>query len=561
MTKTEMMMILGPALAGGLGSVVNSRQQSQQNQMTMVDRQMQALQQKAQMLQGLQQNRQQMAQAGLNAMPLGQEQAYASRAKAMQALLPALAQYQGARPTDPGIAGATRSSGPNLVQALAGNQGFQNTFSDQMTSQAMADRRKAIAAVNPQYEFSSLGGFGMDPSYDQTVDDARGTALARLKGFEGQQQALADQQVQLAMNGPSQSQGQEKKGGGLLGGLGRVLKIAAPIAAMAIPAVGPMAAMAIAGGGTALGSKMSGDSWASSLGQGALSAGIGGVGKSLATGGGFNPFNNGAGQAMNNGMSAASLPLGSGAGQTMASKAGAMNIPSAAGGPSWLSGAKQAGQSMMTNMATSQAGFEGNNPMIGMGNISTQAPQGPPKLPMFNKADPRGAQGLPPQMPKPPMPFALGHGPQPSQPMPPQPSRADLQSGANRGQQLTPDQLQQAYGPASMAYMNQQYPDPGQALQGIMASIPAFGKMLGGAPAAVARPQMPTPVSTLPQRTAQFNQMWQEGMAKPSVPTQLNAQSIMRVLSGNNGMSPQDKAKFLASPEAQSVLQQIVRGQ
>lgn len=36
--------------------------------------------------------------------------------------------------------------------------------------------------------------------------------------------------------------------------------------------------------------------------------------------------------------------------------------------------------------------------MIGMGNISTQAPQGPPKLPMFNKADPRGGpQGPPPQ--------------------------------------------------------------------------------------------------------------------------------------------------------------------
>jgi hypothetical protein len=623
MTTQELMMILGPSLAGGIGSAVNSRQQGQQNQQNQqnqaVQQQMQMLAQKAQILQGLQQNRQQMAQAGLNAMPLGQEQAYASRAKAMQALLPMLAQYQGARPTDPGIAGATRSSGPNLVQGLAGNKGFQNTFSDQMTSQAMADRRKAVAGVNPQYEFSSLGGYGMDPFYDQTVDDARGTALARLKGFEGQQQALADQQVQLAMQQGAQAQGQqEQKGGGVKGFLGGLLKTAAPFAAF-IPGVGPLAAVGWGAAGGALGNKLQGGGLVSGAAQGAIGAGLGAAGKSLASGQGLNPFNNGAGRAMSNGMTAASLPLGSGVGQTVASKAGNMVIAPPTGGPSWLSGARSAGNNLLGNIATSQAGFEGNDPSIGFGNISTQMPQGPvqqPKLPMFNKADPRGG----PQQPPPSAPTPSGFNPQgyplrnagpytgpgstsagisanprgtmfglelqniiDSQPFV-QAMRSPvgmLAGGAVAGQSM-PRPTELGPGPGLPPNPQRALP-PGQYNMGPASSKPYYDttatnwptppqgrlgagpqpKLLGPGPQTPqvlppgAMPMGPVGSSSMARGSA-FNLPAQSGS---TVNNQINAQRIMQVLSSNNGMTPQQKAQFLATPQAQAILQQLQTAQ
>lgn len=589
MTKAEMMAILGPALAGGIGSAVNSRQQGQVNQQNQqnnaVQMQMAALAQKAQMLQGLQQNRQGMAQQGLAAMPLGQEQAYASRAKAMQALLPMLAQYQNARPTDPGIAGATRSSGPNLVQGLAGNAGFQNTFSDQMTSQAMADRRKAIAGVNPQYEFSSLGGFGMDASYDQGVDDARGTALARLKGFEGQQQALADQQVQLALSqgAQQQGQGQEKKGGGVKGFLGGVLKTAAPFAAF-IPGVGPLAAIGLGAAGGALGNKMQGNGFVSGAIQGGLGAGIGAAGKSLAGGQGLNPFNNGAGHALNNSMTAASLPQ--------------MGIGAPGTGPQL-----QLPNSMPQQMLPFKQGAQ------------QQAPQ-MPQLPMFNKADPRG--GTPNPGVSTPQGQFSGQGPQgtpmrnaapysgPSQPLSglsggptrlergapgetmmwdlhgqfmDQPLVKVMQSpiaqvglGGMIGGQITrPPQGpmkalppgQYNMGPATpKPYVNTQATNWPAPPQGQLGAGPT-PKLLGPGPQAPqVLPPAPMPMgpvgSSSIARGSTFNLPAQSGS---TVNNQLNAQQILRVLSGNNGMSPQQKAQFLASPQAQAVLQQLQTAQ
>src|SRR5688500_2405795 len=64
---------------------------------------------------------------------------------------------------------------------------------------------------------------------------------------------------------------------GFLSGLGKILKVAAPIAAMAIPGVGPLAAAAIAGGGSALGNKMAGGSWKGSLINGLVSGASAGL--------------------------------------------------------------------------------------------------------------------------------------------------------------------------------------------------------------------------------------------------------------------------------------------
>lgn len=64
---------------------------------------------------------------------------------------------------------------------------------------------------------------------------------------------------------------------GFLSGLGKVLKFAAPIAAMAIPGMQPLAAAALAGGGSMLGNKMAGGTWKGSLINGLMSGATAGL--------------------------------------------------------------------------------------------------------------------------------------------------------------------------------------------------------------------------------------------------------------------------------------------
>lgn len=61
--------------------------------------------------------------------------------------------------------------------------------------------------------------------------------------------------------------------------LGKGLKFAAPVAAMAIPGLGPVASMALSAGLGTAGAKMSGDSWKRSLLTGGIDAAGTGVGK------------------------------------------------------------------------------------------------------------------------------------------------------------------------------------------------------------------------------------------------------------------------------------------
>lgn len=59
-------------------------------------------------------------------------------------------------------------------------------------------------------------------------------------------------------------------------------------------------------------------------------------------------------------------------------------------------------------------------------------------------------------------------------------------------------------------------------------------------------------------RGSAFNLPAQSGS---TVNNQINAQRIMQVLSSNNGMTPQQKAQFLATPQAQAILQQLQTAQ
>lgn len=312
MTNMEKALLFGSIGAGALGSVTSAKQQSKNQAQSeldaMVQRQLAALQNKQQTGQNLQDQRQQGWKDQTSQSPLGGEQSFLQKQRLAQVLFPQIANFKPAMPTDPGVAGAYVPP-TNLLGAF-GDSKFLDTFSDQATATSLADRRKLMAGLNPDYEFSSLGNFGLDSSFDGGVNRAQQDAAGRRQAYEQTQSDLANQQYALASQQDQQQQGQQQqKSGGVKGFLGGLLKTAAPFASF-IPGVGPIAAIGLGAAGGALGNKMQGGGLVSGALQGGVGAGIGAAGKSLASGQGLNPFNN-ASKVLNNGMTAASLPMGS----------------------------------------------------------------------------------------------------------------------------------------------------------------------------------------------------------------------------------------------------------
>lgn len=392
MTAQEWAMLASQVGGGVFGGVAQSQQnkRGQQNQQqqqldAVVQRMLASLQNAQQTGQNLQTNRQQMPQTQAELSPLGQEQSFLQKQRMLQTLLPTLANFQGASPTDAGVAGSYRPQS-NILANLA-NPKLMESVGDGATAQSLADRRKLMAQINPDYEFSSLGGFGLDPRFDDGVNRASQDAGARLRAYESAQSALADQQIGLSnqqlQNAQQAGQQQEKKGGGIGGFLGGVLKTAAPFAAF-IPGVGAPLAIGLGAAGGALGNKMQGGGLLSGAVQGGIGAGIGAAGKSLASGQGLNPFNNGAGKVLNNSMTAASLPQ--------------MGIGAPGPGPQL-----QLPNSMQPSLTPFAQGAQQQAPNIGRvvsgGGKSPAAPSGPPaKLPFVSshapRANPMGGQNI-----------------------------------------------------------------------------------------------------------------------------------------------------------------------
>jgi hypothetical protein len=156
-----------------------------------------------------------------------------------------------------------------------------------MMNAEMNDFQTPLQRINPGAPVANAyGAMGADKaasvgSYGADLAKSRATADDNYTSFAQQlSDRLAQQEQQSQAHGPAPA-GYEydkktgelkKKGHGILGKIGGVLKMAAPIAAMAIPGLGPVAAMALAGGGTAAGSMMQGQGIGSSLAQGGMSA-------------------------------------------------------------------------------------------------------------------------------------------------------------------------------------------------------------------------------------------------------------------------------------------------
>lgn len=367
MTNMEKALLFGSVGAGALSSAVGAnrdkKSQAASELDSMVQRQLAALQNKQQTGQTLQDSRQQGWKDQTSQSPLGGEQSFLQKQRLAQVLFPQIANFKPAMPTDPGVAGAYTP--PTNILGAFGDPRLLDTFSDQATATSLADRRKLMAGLNPDYEFSSLGNFGLDSSFDQGVNRAQQDAAGRRQAYEQTQTSLANQQHELAGQAAQQPKEEEKKGGGIKGFLGGVLKAAAPFANF-IPGVGPIAAIGLGAAGGALGNKMQGGGLVSGAAQGALGAGIGAAGKSLAGGQGLNPFNNSAGKVLNNAMTSASLPVGN-----MVSQQTTAGLPSKGFD--------------MTKIIT--GGLQGNNqsqPQQGGGSRPPQPVgpvQGPPALP------------------------------------------------------------------------------------------------------------------------------------------------------------------------------------
>ena len=297
--------IAGPMLSGAFSGAAQAGQnqrsaaQAERARLDMnVQRLMAAMQNQQQTGQNLQLNRQGQRQTQAQMSPLGQEQAFLQKQRLMAAMLPEMAKFTVGGPTDPGVAAAYRPP-TNMLQGLA-NPALQASYGDQMTAQSLADRRKLMAGINPGYEFSPLGGFGLDPSFDAGVNRASMTSGAELKAYEAAQASLANQQRTLAESQQNQTaltqpNAETKKVGGVRGFLGGALKMAAPLAAL-IPGIGPAASIGLGAAAGVVGGKLQGQSMRGALGSG-VATGLGTLGgealQSRAGGQGLNPFNNG----------------------------------------------------------------------------------------------------------------------------------------------------------------------------------------------------------------------------------------------------------------------------
>jgi len=287
-------------LFGGLGQSQQGKLSQQQfNQ----QQQQQALQQVLAILGRQQDMEQSFRQDGLGRAttqaqmsPLGQEQQFLQRQRLAQSMLPALKNFQFGGPTNPAIQAAFRPPTNILSQVITPQ--LQQAYGDDATAQSLMDRRKLMAMINPDYEFSPLSspGFGLGPQYDQSVGGFQLGQQAQQKGYEASQRALMEQQRSLAMMGYQQQQSaaqqqQEKKD---TPWWKKVLGPAAGIAASFIPGAGPLIAPLV---GAAVGGVSSGMG-------GALAGGLSGFGADQLQ----NRFG-GQGPQLSNQMTRESLPV------------------------------------------------------------------------------------------------------------------------------------------------------------------------------------------------------------------------------------------------------------
>lgn len=214
------------------------------------------------------------AAAIMNSTRLGENEDFATRNRILRSTLPNM-RGGSFSPGDASVAAAMGSRQSPFANGI--DPATLSALSEEATAGAIADRGRMALNIDPNSPIADFGRMGFDSEMGDfglaDYQTGRQTALADAdQALEDRiQQALAmDYEGIMKLPGDPQEQKQQGRGG-FLGGLGRVLKFAAPIAAAFIPGIGPIASAALAGGGSAAGSLLAGDPMQDALLGGALS--------------------------------------------------------------------------------------------------------------------------------------------------------------------------------------------------------------------------------------------------------------------------------------------------
>lgn len=257
-------ILMGGALAApllsGIASAGASAREARQAQ---ADRETAARQAQMQWVQSLLNQQTGRATTLADQMPLGAEQGFVQR----QAILGNLVGQTGAQ--------AMPSLYGGVLNPLRGVSTVP--YGTEATAQSLAERRKALAGIEPNFQFGSmsaygLGGPGVQTAEQQVAQYARDVASQRMAQESAMTNLLNAQYAQASGQTPTGAAAAPKKGG-FWSGLGKALLKVAPIAVSAIPAVGPLAS---AGLRTALAAAAGAGSAAAS-GGGLTGAILGGV--------------------------------------------------------------------------------------------------------------------------------------------------------------------------------------------------------------------------------------------------------------------------------------------
>ena len=235
--------------------------------------------------------RQLARQSTLNASPLGAEQSLAMQMARARGLS---TQAEGFRPTmsqDPSIA-SRMGALPNVLGGFT-TADYRNTISPEATARSIAERRKAIGGVDPDFQFGNMADYGL-PNLGGEVSSYQNKIGADRLGRENQLMQLLNSQMQEASKplyqdpGAASTFGQtpttptapaeetKKKGSPWWKKVLKVAAAAAPI--VAAPFTGGTSLALIGAGAGALGGALDGGKKGALTGGllGGLTAGLGG---------------------------------------------------------------------------------------------------------------------------------------------------------------------------------------------------------------------------------------------------------------------------------------------
>jgi hypothetical protein len=227
-------------------------------------------------------------QSLLDASPLGAEQALAMQMARARGLSGVAETFQPLMPASADIAGLIRPSS-DVLSAFT-TPDYRASISPEATARSIAERRKALAGVDPTFQFGSMGDYGLPNLEKEVATYAQGVAADRL-GRENLVLDLLNQQMKAAsafgqttpdgmsMQGvpPTQSSAAQPK---KTSWWKKVVGTALPIAAAFIPGVGPAASVALQAAAGAAGGALTGGKKGALTGAitGAIGAKTGGLG-------------------------------------------------------------------------------------------------------------------------------------------------------------------------------------------------------------------------------------------------------------------------------------------